>query len=762
MANFIPLDIQSPGATSAALGEDLRYLLQMGDAAMAETIDTIAVVQDGGLKAAEPAAVRTFVGLDLVEADLAAIDARVETVEMNQVTGVKTFETWTALSLTTGALGDGADVLPTDTGTHTDPVVGGTVANAGRYVWSASPAGWKWVTAEAYSGLDARVDALENAVSYEPEYTYKAVGGAEIASTDDVVGVLFQDDAGYAIGAVLDDGTVALERFRSGGAEVNGDEANNGFAITDEADNVLLGAKKDGLTFGNLDIFVGEGNYDLAVTDESDNPVFAVKGSQLVLPSGSIDSQDVVDAGNRAYAAVYLDRGVDGVQQPVADYNSIIGYGQSLMMGQEAWPALTTVQQFGNLMLGGDVRPAALDGSSYTQVSPSGLQPLTAKVRSNADASVLSDVAVAALSAGDQARGESPVVSMANMASWLIGRRTLAQPKPFVVTCPAVSGTTIEQLSKVNGQDATNRYNRYLSSVSQIQSIAAGASDSHVISALCWMQGEYDYAETWGSGNATKALYKTALAQMRSDMVADCKAATGQTEDPIFITYQTGASYTVDADGDGVAGLHIGMAQLEFALENPTKVIMAGPIYPVTDKNGHLDSNGSRWFGQMMAKAYVRAVIDGKRFRPLSPIRIEAVGATRIRAHFFVPVPPLQFALPYVANTATDFAAKGFRVTDASGAAAISSVSIIADTIVEIGLGREIDVESASLWYASKTTFNGAGCLRDSDDALSRDRYVYLAGSGMYASANIPALVDNPYPLNNWCVAFHLPIGHEE
>ena len=52
--------------------------------------------------------------------------------------------TWSALNALTGTFaGQAAEVAASDTGTHTDPVVGGTVSNYGRFAWSSSPAGWK-------------------------------------------------------------------------------------------------------------------------------------------------------------------------------------------------------------------------------------------------------------------------------------------------------------------------------------------------------------------------------------------------------------------------------------------------------------------------------------------------------------------------------------------------------------------------------------------------------------------------------------------
>ncbi len=54
------------------------------------------------------------------------------------------YATWSALNAAPGTLaGEIATVPTTDAGTHTDPVVGGTVANSGTFRWSASPAGWE-------------------------------------------------------------------------------------------------------------------------------------------------------------------------------------------------------------------------------------------------------------------------------------------------------------------------------------------------------------------------------------------------------------------------------------------------------------------------------------------------------------------------------------------------------------------------------------------------------------------------------------------
>lgn len=54
--------------------------------------------------------------------------------------GAPVYASWAALNAVTGG---SVAVIPIGSGTHTDPVVGGTVEDQGVYAWSASPAGWQ-------------------------------------------------------------------------------------------------------------------------------------------------------------------------------------------------------------------------------------------------------------------------------------------------------------------------------------------------------------------------------------------------------------------------------------------------------------------------------------------------------------------------------------------------------------------------------------------------------------------------------------------
>ncbi len=79
---------------------------------------------------------------------------------------MKVYRTWALLNAVTGTAGDMATVL-TDTGTHTDPVVGWTVSNSGIFSYVASPAGWQRIgntSAADAAASAAAISASEAAI----------------------------------------------------------------------------------------------------------------------------------------------------------------------------------------------------------------------------------------------------------------------------------------------------------------------------------------------------------------------------------------------------------------------------------------------------------------------------------------------------------------------------------------------------------------------------------------------------------------------
>lgn len=451
---------------------------------------------------------------------------------------------------------------------------------------------------------------------------------------------------------------------------------------------------------------------------------------------------------NLAYSALLRAEFNSEVQRPICKYNHILTTGQSLSTGQEGWPALSKAPQNGNLMFGDSVRPTLGGVAAFVPAGGAALKPMKAVVRDATTAALLTDAQVAALPAGSQNEGESSDVGAVNYARkmFLQTYGLAADPsRLFIASNCGVSGRTIEALSKGANPEL---YLRVTQAAQGVKTIANAEGVTYCVPAIFFMQGEWNYVATYG-GDDTKAGYKTKLKKYRADIVADvCVGIAGQSAPPAFITYQTGASYTSDAND-----LAIGQAQLELSQEE-RNWYLATPAYPYTDKGGHLDSNGYRWLGMQLGKVFHRVVTLGQNWRPLSPRAITSSGC-EVLIDFHVPHPPLAFDSPYVTLAATTYASKGFKVVDSSGVVPVVAVEIVADTVVRITLARTT-VGVVKVQYADKAVHNGNGNLRDSDPAVASENYEYAANTGQYAEANIAALVGKPYPLHNWCVAFSI------
>lgn len=119
------------------------------------------------------------------------------------------------------------------------------------------------------------------------------------------------------------------------------------------------------------------------------------------------------DAMNaRALAAAALRRNIDTLEiaGPVADWNVVLSYGQSLSSGWEAWPALTTntamTSALGLYMLGNSDHPQSEDATEWLPFGAAQLNPLAATV--SKDGALLDAAAQAALTPGDGATGRRP------------------------------------------------------------------------------------------------------------------------------------------------------------------------------------------------------------------------------------------------------------------------------------------------------------------------------------------------------------------
>ena len=237
------------------------------------------------------------------------------------------------------------------------------------------------------------------------------------------------------------------------------------------------------------------------------------------------------------------------------------------------------------------------------------------------------------------------------------------------------------------------------------------------------------------------------LRQLRNDLNEDTAKAIGQERMPAFISYQTDAKTSV-VDGN----LDIGLAQWELAKEEPNWYL-AGPVYPYVDKGTHLSANGYRWFGQMLGKVFHQVVVEQRGWQPLSPLHATVEGR-EILMDFHVPHPPLAFSEPYLGHKAQMIENYGFVITDDKGKVPVENIEAAADTVLRLVVGRDL-VGIPTIRYASHAT-GGAGELHDSDPTVADANYEYLPEEGMPNEANIEALVDKPYPLYNWSIAFEI------
>lgn len=398
----------------------------------------------------------------------------------------------------------------------------------------------------------------------------------------------------------------------------------------------------------------------------------------------------------------------------------LIMNGQSLSTGHQSWPVLSTTNVKGNYMLGDQI------WTDYGWDGQAVLTPLQGTVSNTFKKDTIHT----------RVRGhiaECPLLGCVNHLQSRYPGTT------YLATNVGVSGTSIEELSKEYTVKKPNYYSRnFVGMLPRAVEAAHKAGYKLHCPAIFWMQGEYNYmvvsknrGMTLGINNTTtKEGYKNLLVKMRNNMQKDIVTAYEQKDRPVFITYQTGAQYTRDS-------LNVGMAQLECANENKD-IIMAGPVYPQPDRGGHLDANGYRWFGEILAKAYHQTVMEGKKFKPLQPQAIsrENDGHT-IRITFHVPVGPLVIdtcLVPEIKNY-------GFNVYQGSfddkGRCSPTSISVSSDDVV-LTFDRQLTGtvyvtyadQSATIKHPVKGLNNiGAhGNLRDSDPYKSALTYIDLDG----------------------------------
>jgi hypothetical protein len=341
-------------------------------------------------------------------------------------------------------------------------------------------------------------------------------------------------------------------------------------------------------------------------------------------------------------------------------------------------------------------------------------------------------------------RGETPNEAAADYfrRAWLRERGLVSDDTTrHLLTSAGVGGKSIATLQK--GATA-NWYGKLTSAVTQAKAEALALSQIYRLLSIDLIHGESDARGNDGGLNSL-SFYKPAIEQYYRDIVADHKPV-GQELNPVMFLSQVGEFYNRDSGDMGVA-----MAQIALADENP-HMVLVGPHYHVTNipSDGHLDANGSRWFGQLMGKVKETVLLRGEGWRPCSPLyAVHRADEVLVGCH--VPVPPLVFDTPWDGYTPATLVNNGFELLVNGTAVTIASVQFVGRTLIKITPAAPV-FGVVKIRYAGQVN-GGLGGVRDSDAAVASQ--IYVSGvAGQAAEADIPALNDKPYPLQNWLTAF--------
>ncbi len=440
-------------------------------------------------------------------------------------------------------------------------------------------------------------------------------------------------------------------------------------------------------------------------------------------------------------------------------YQHFIMYGQSLSVGAQSYPVLSTENIDGNYMLGDHI------WINFWNNSKSKLNPLIGKLAKQ-DSSGAADLYP--FTKDGSTTAECPLYGTVNHLQKKIGGN-------FIATSCGTGGRSIEELSKESKISGRQHYRaEFVNALTNGAKATKNAGCDINCPVIFFMQGENNYGKIgYGLGSGTTATsdkdeYKQLLVTLKDNMQNDITEAYGQNKKPVFITYQAGCQYTK------VRELSIGMAQLEASNEY-ADIICAGPVYPMPDRGGHLDPNGYRWFGEMLAKIYYKTQVLGEEFKPLQPKKITRTNNPyQIKIQYHVPVLPLVLD-PYTSGT--KFKYYGFEVYKNDIKQIIQKVEVVDDDCIMIACFSDVSSGKIELIYAgigeNTSQTRGHGNVRDSDnyqayfeyvdlDKKENEDYVYPRdpGSSLRAvneakDSSGQAIYDQTYPLYNWSVAFY-------
>ncbi|WP_173995024.1 hypothetical protein [Agrobacterium tumefaciens] len=491
-----------------------------------------------------------------------------------------TAATWTQLVATPGSrVGQPGQVSPNDTGTHTDPVVGGTVPNGGEYRWSGS----------AWQRTGDVVDPayLENLIDEKADREAVEVATASVPLLDHW-DELMTDISGRPLWGRKDDGTTwALVD----GEWVETDDGQGGSSSSASTGfSALLGNWRSvTIDLSGRPIF-GE-MYDGSLWQAIDGVLTQIAGSNAPVGAeaytwnlASFSSIPTEALTERDYLVILIGQSWDG--------------GYSYDSGDAT--VTTTAQHPGHaLMTNAGVQPKVNDGAA---APISGYADLVESPR-------------ASLSY------ESPLSGIADSIMRGCQARFGAKPR-IVFAISARGGTAYSRLRRGSPQ-----YTEALRIVERCRAVSAAQGRSLEVLCMGSFHGQQDSLD-----GTSREEYLADINAWQTDLDADIRRITSQIR-PIKL-YMAQTSYR----GLGTLGTprEPALAQLEAPKRNPY-VKHIGPLYQnpgsTADGGGHLKAAGFYQAGLLMGKAMLEGEF-GPKWTPLECVEAWWASSTSIMLRY--------------------------------------------------------------------------------------------------------------------------------
>ena len=275
-------------------------------------------------------------------------------------------------------------------------------------------------------------------------------------------------------------------------------------------------------------------------------------------------------------------------------------------------------------------------------------------------------------------------------------------------------------------------YSNLIRSVEVYAAYARATGRVPLVPAVVFVQGVND---------VNNPNYETQILALQAQLEGDIQAVTGQTQGvPLVISQVSTATAAIDATV---------MAQMQAAIDHPTKIILAGPEYDVaysfaTPIPVHFTNVGEARMGGKIGRALKGTLIDGIPYKPLYPLSAVRVGQD-VTVNFHVPSPPIVLDTA----TVTDPGGLGVQWMDSAGTLHTpSAVTVVDATHVDVKLPSLPADAGNKLYFGIRQ----AGSTGSGPTAGPRTCNRDVAADTVFVGGQ-------SYPLFNWCCISTVPFA---